>query len=297
MNEKAMEKWNETWSADTHTTEHASKRIKSAKSAKLTPLNIDEENLLGNFKGSSGRYETHLDTCQCVDFIRNKLPCKHMYRLAIELGVLNEKADSNIHLIPQAKNEKTTLSATVDIIEKLSKEAQKRLCTIAYSTTDAKPIAIVEADTIIEELLGSGILVDDGAGVQEKVTFGKKTETIDFLTSHNVSFSKSAKKSVLENLCLSELPEETKGYFGVIPFYKVLIPNRFNRRNIHYYLHRKHDYSEYIDENGGLVPLLKTWLPDDKVTDELIKRGYYSRDGIANPEEGIEISITGGKDW
>ena len=43
--------------------------------------------------------------------------------------------------------------------------------------------------------------------------------------------------------------------------------------------------------------MLKTWLPDDKVTDELIKRGYYSRDGIANPDEGIEISITGGKDW
>ena len=31
--------------------------------------------------------------------------------------------------------------------------------------------------------------------------------------------------------------------------------------------------------------MLKTWLPEDKITDELIKRGYYSRDGIEKPNE------------
>lgn len=291
MNEKAMEKWTETWSADTHTTEHAAKRIKSAKSAKLTPLNIDEENLSGNFKGSSGRYETHLDACQCVDFIRNKLPCKHMYRLAIELGVLNEKADANKNLIPQSRSEKASLSATIDIVETLSKEAQKRLCQIAYTTTDTKPIIKVEAGPVIEELLHSGILVEDGSGIQEEVTFGKKADLISFLTAHDIPFSKSATKGVLENVCLSKIPEETKKHFGVIHSYKVLIPNCYNRRSIHYYLHRKHDYSEYVDENSRLLPLLKTWLPEDKVTDELIKRGYYSREGIENPDEGIGIEI------
>lgn len=292
MNEKALEIWNESWSADTHTTEHAAKRIKSAKSAKLTPLNIDAENLVGNFKGSSGRYETHLDACQCVDFIRYKLPCKHMYRLAIELGVLNEKADSNINLIPHSNSEKANLTATIDIVETLSADAQKALCRIAYTITDKKPIIAVNADSVIEELLQSGILVVDGSGIQEKVTFGMKADISEFLTSHNIKFSKSAKKSVLENICLSELPEETKNKFGSIFFYKVLIPNRFNRRNIHYYLHRKLDYSDQIDENCRFVPLLKTWLPDDKVTDELINRGYYCREGITNPEEDFCINIS-----
>ena len=280
MNEKALEIWNESWSADTHTTEHAAKRIKSAKSAKLTPLNIDAENLVGNFKGSSGRYETHLDACQCVDFIRYKLPCKHMYRLAIELGVLNEKADSNINLIPHSKSEKANLTATIDIVETLSADAQKALCRIAYTITDKKPIIAVNADSVIEELLQSGILVVDGSGIQEKVTFGTKADISEFLTSHNIKFSKSAKKSVLENICLSELPEETKNKFGSIFFYKVLIPNRFNRRNIHYYLHRKYDFSDYVDDELNSIPMLQTWLPDDKVTDELIKRGYYCRNGI-----------------
>lgn len=34
----AIELWNNTWSSETHTTEYAAKRIKSAQSAKLTPI-------------------------------------------------------------------------------------------------------------------------------------------------------------------------------------------------------------------------------------------------------------------
>jgi len=292
MNEKALEKWTTSWGPDTHTTEHANKRITSAKSAKLTPIKIDSEDFFGYFKGSHGRYETWLDSCNCVDFIRFKLPCKHIYRLAIELGVLNEKADTDIKMIPQTKDEKTGLSETIDIVEMLSQDAQKELCKIAYNTTDKEPIVTVKADAIIEELLRSGILAEDGSGIQEKITFGKKDELIKFLTAHDIKFSKSARKQVLEDICLSNIPEQTKKHFGVIYIYKVFIPNRFSRRNIHYYLHRKYDYFEYFDDDFKLIPLLETSLPEDKVTDELIKRGFYSRDRHHN---SICISIDGSK--
>ena len=54
----------------------------------------------------------------------------------------------------------------------------------------------------------------------------------------------------------------------------------------------KQEILDQIDENCRFVPLLKTWLPDDKVTDELINRGYYCREGITNPEEDFCINIS-----
>ena len=65
MNEKAFEIWNTKWNSDIHTTEHAIKRIQSAKTAKLTPIRINHDDFFGYFRGSSGNYETWLDTCNC----------------------------------------------------------------------------------------------------------------------------------------------------------------------------------------------------------------------------------------
>ena len=34
-------------------------------------------------------YDTTLSSCTCMDFQERKLPCKHIYRLALELGVID----------------------------------------------------------------------------------------------------------------------------------------------------------------------------------------------------------------
>lgn len=51
----------------------------------------------------------------------------------------------------------------------------------------------------------------------------------------------------------------------------------FSVQKIHYYLHRKYESESYLDENMSIVeiPLLDTILPDDAVTKQLIKHGYY----------------------
>jgi hypothetical protein len=43
MNEKALEKWKSSWDSSVHESDYAAKRIKSAKSAKLTPIKIDSD--------------------------------------------------------------------------------------------------------------------------------------------------------------------------------------------------------------------------------------------------------------
>lgn len=65
-------------------------RRKKALEGALTPFEIDEENKVATFPGSEGElYSASLTGCTCTDFHMNlagKRPCKHMIRLAMELG-------------------------------------------------------------------------------------------------------------------------------------------------------------------------------------------------------------------
>ena len=125
MNEKALKKWKSTWDSSIHESDFAAKRIKSAKSAKLTPVKIDPTDCYGYFQGTHGRYETFLDYCPCGDFHRSKLPCKHIYRLAIELGLMNEEVKNDKNAIATPKNERICLDHVIDIVENLSADAQQ----------------------------------------------------------------------------------------------------------------------------------------------------------------------------
>lgn len=67
------------------------KRTKSALLAEMTPLSLDVESGNASFAGSSEIYWTDLNQCTCMDFhinLSRSAPCKHMRRLAMELGLL-----------------------------------------------------------------------------------------------------------------------------------------------------------------------------------------------------------------
>ena len=73
------------------------KRQKSALSSKCTPAEVDHVNQTGIFKGSGKKpYNTTLNSCTCRDYFVRRLPCKHMYRLAMELGLFEGDFKSNI---------------------------------------------------------------------------------------------------------------------------------------------------------------------------------------------------------
>ncbi len=68
-----------------HYQDSQSKRVKS--SYKVKVISIDIENQCGLIND----YLVDLQQCECRDFVLRKKPCKHMYRLAIELGILKVK--------------------------------------------------------------------------------------------------------------------------------------------------------------------------------------------------------------
>lgn len=274
--DKAKEIWMEAWKPETHTTEYALKRIKSAKSAKLTPIKIDTIDLYGYFQGSHGKYETFLDHCPCGDFRRGKLPCKHIYRLAIELGLMDIAVDHDVTAIPVPKEERANLDETIDIVEELSADAQHELLKIASGIRSTTPVSTVYWSIYISELMDSGIIIDAKPGKYE-INFGgrKKKEIAELLESENISYDKKAKKGELEKLCTECILDKACKKFGKIVY--VSIPTKFSPTKIHYYLHRKYDSVLYFDSEEYELPLLETELPDDDITKQLIKRGYYIR--------------------
>lgn len=84
--------WNNQWGFINHNSEKQLIRQERARQAVLTPLSLDKEHGTGTFHGTDDTYETSLVSCQCEDFQKRFLPCKHMYRLAYELDcfLLNE---------------------------------------------------------------------------------------------------------------------------------------------------------------------------------------------------------------
>ncbi len=79
-----------SWDDAIHNTSDQQKRLSSAKKSDVTPSSVDKESAAGIFPGSGASpYRTTLDSCTCVDFIRRKMPCKHIYRLAMECGLID----------------------------------------------------------------------------------------------------------------------------------------------------------------------------------------------------------------
>lgn len=271
--EKSKKIWTDAWDEEVHTSDYALKRIKSAQSAKLTPLKIDTTDFHGCFQGSHGRYETSLNYCPCGDFKRSNLPCKHIYRLAIELGLINAKADSNPNAIATPQKEQVSLSQTIDIVEKLSADAQKALLCVARNVRSTTPMYEVDFDNITKELIDSGIIVDTDPQ-NHKIKFRTKSEMTKLLDEQNIPYDNKAKKKELEDICIKHIPSISARVFGEKAL--VSIPTKFSATNIHYYLHRKYDNEIYYDEqmNFHKIRLLDSDLPDDAITDQLIARGY-----------------------
>ena len=87
--------WN-VWS-EIHSAPGQEKRLDSARAAACTPVQISPDSGAAEFKGSRGVYQTTLNSCGCEDFRRRNLPCKHMYRLALELELIPGPFSYYIH--------------------------------------------------------------------------------------------------------------------------------------------------------------------------------------------------------
>lgn len=75
---------------DIHTEVTQIKRFEKGSGKSVKMLSFDSDNQCAEFEGSDGSiYNTSLDGCSCIDYSFHNLPCKHMYKLAIECGLID----------------------------------------------------------------------------------------------------------------------------------------------------------------------------------------------------------------
>lgn len=145
--------WSAAWAADIHETEEQAKRISSGKMSSCTPAILDKNNCCASFHGRRGNYETHLDSCTCTDFSRRSLPCKHIYRLALELGLLSGSVSSYSH-------GGYTWKEAVDILEKYPEAVQEEFLSHFYSSKEKADPYKRKKNPEMDVLIKDGILTE-----------------------------------------------------------------------------------------------------------------------------------------
>ncbi|RDY30161.1 SWIM zinc finger family protein [Lachnotalea glycerini] len=125
-NTKELELQWEIWLPSLHLDVEQLKRQDKAVCKDLTPIQI--ENSTGKFRGSKTDYMTSLSDCNCRDFAIRRKPCKHMYRLASELGIYKLKNVSSSNTV----NLKKRIEEIMPIIESMTDDEQKEFKDIAY---------------------------------------------------------------------------------------------------------------------------------------------------------------------
>ena len=79
------------WPEGIHSDFEQVKRIVAGRKLKKDILGFDAENPMIVIQGSSAEpYRATLNECTCADFSIRQAPCKHMYCLADQLGLLDD---------------------------------------------------------------------------------------------------------------------------------------------------------------------------------------------------------------
>ena len=192
-----------TFAMDDDVTERK-KREKKAASAECTPLSIDLDLKRGQFKGSSGYYKTTLDGCSCIDFSRRRHPCKHMYRLAAELGVYKlGELQNDVSKVKMMKYEKDSLEGHYTaIVDSYPEDVQRDLQEALYRWHNNE--SYVSTQSLVRLPVSDNLLVvvDDPVLILKSKT---QKETVDGLLSAGFPFPEDLKttKKARYEWCLS----------------------------------------------------------------------------------------------
>lgn len=83
--------WSEIWDSSIHSLPEQVKRRLNGEKIKADAITVNVEDQTAVVIGSDPEpYRVSLSECSCFDFASRELPCKHIYRLASELGMLED---------------------------------------------------------------------------------------------------------------------------------------------------------------------------------------------------------------
>lgn len=234
------------WDESVHMIPDQQKRLVSAKSSKTTPSNIDRDNMTGVFPGSGANpYRTTLISCTCGDFMRRRLPCKHIYRLAIELGIVNEKAETGVNK-NTLKASQITLKDAVAELEKLTDDAQHIVEGFLYAVLyrEDKELHVLE-ETAQQFLKCSLFVLRDSD--ENKFLLLKRNQIQEILEQNGIT---GLKRNMSKTNLIKWGLENVEGFEDMLPkTYTFTFVDTFvdARRRVYSYLLRKYAWDMYYD--------------------------------------------------
>lgn len=144
-------KWN-----DCHDYPSQVDRQERAREAILTPLSISGQR--AQFQGEEEQYRTTLLTCSCPDFQKRHKPCKHMYRLAMELDLFprgDMQTDANAIRIPASQQPKIATNL-IALIDSYPAEQRSDLKMLLYTLVSHKEPALTSVFPLVAALADTG---------------------------------------------------------------------------------------------------------------------------------------------
>lgn len=234
------------------------KRLASAKKSACTPLSLSPEDGGAIFSGSHGTYSTTLESCTCVDFSRRKLPCKHMFRLAIELGQIDAPVSSDVRDVKRPRPTGISLSEAVATIEALSSECLSYLKNVLYIMfyDKKRDVVGVRVDDFLAELVNAGVLCLCDDLLSSLDAFGRNEMRDRLVCSGISSFNKNMKHADLSVWIVNNVPDATGLFSDAVA---VRLSDDFVRvsRKIYTYLGRRLEDDFVYEGDGSEVAIPK----------------------------------------
>jgi len=261
------------WDESIHFSNDQQKRLLSAQKAETTPSTVDRELKSAEFAGSGKNpYHTTLESCTCGDFAKRRLPCKHIYRLAMECGVIDAEfkvgTNKNVALAGMLAFEEAAKA-----VERLNADAQIELKNFLYCYLyGGETIHSFKGVQYNDALRQCELLEEVDAPIGAYVERLRKEELVSVLTKIGIECEKK-KKSELLDICV-ENQEKVKAQFD--PIHSFALSPKVERvaRKLYSYLLKKYEENECMT-----AELLPTYA-NKKIIDKLMRRGTVCLTGI-----------------
>lgn len=263
------------------------KRLTSAQQSKTSPTSIDQEHETGVFYGSGKLpYQTSLAACTCNDFVKRKKPCKHIYRLAMELGIIT--LDYKTGRSSGERNEaQISFEDSIALVEQLSDAAQKHIENMLYYTSERvddrqRAVTCYDLD-IAEELRTSPLIHENPYPLAEVLSALKKPDLVLILDAINREGKprRSAAKDKIVDWIATNVPMLASEMPPCASFSFVEVFDKA-QMDVYKYLRRKYemetDWYTGLEYPAGAVLAdgdeLVFYFPKDRVTAALTKYGH-----------------------
>ncbi|MBR0288403.1 MAG: SWIM zinc finger family protein [Selenomonadaceae bacterium] len=176
-----------------HSEEDQLKRVKSALNLKMDYVDFEAH------KGKIKNYDVSLDKCTCMDFGRRRKPCKHIYRLAIELGIFNANADTVSGSIVPAKEIDNKSETNCSYAFSCPGLVPKNFVVIDFETANTCPDSICQMGIVTVE---NNLIVD-----RQNYLIRPPYEKFSFTDIHGITLD-----DVKNELTFGELWQRIKPY-------------------------------------------------------------------------------------